>query len=418
MKTRLLRTVVGLSALLVTLSLVPTAAGQCLGPDNLDSGTCCQQVNATLPTFPQISMQGLGVCWNNCAPQAQNPLSVAWTAPTSTVCAEYFSTLTVVPGGGPALTGTMKLDYTRTWYEPGTAGTPVQVWRFAAKADLAVPPGSTSVVCPIPGCLPPAGNQPTAFFYGYVDYAQDCGTLTFQNSLVLYHACDFFIHTAGFSSRPGSYHPTSTYGIIAPHTSAQPFVPANLPHPSGPLTGEALRTTGTALGIASCINQDQLAGGALTFLAQGCVCPFGPAPAQYTINLPAGNGTCVNSAGLSSAFSATLFNWPVIPWPYMVSASIGSWSNPAVWPGTEDVWVNEGLFRYYDSCTQLDYFEVFYGASTDNGWPTFPVTPGSLVTQKFVDLAGNWRKTLPGPNNLPLMGNSRPTNHLIYVNLP
>ena len=418
MKTRLVRTAPGLLLAFVLLPLSPSAKAQCFGPDNLDSGTCCQQVNAALPPFPPASIPGLGVCWNNCLPQFQNALSVAWSAPTATNCAEYVSALSVVPGGGPPLTGTLKLDYSRTWAEAGVTGTLVQVWRFAAKVDLAVPTSSTSTVCPIPSCLPPAGNQPTAFFYGYVDYVQDCGTLAFDHSLVLFHACDFFIHTPGLSSRPGVYHPNRTYAIIAPHTTAQPFVPANLPHPAGPLVGEAMRTTGTALGIAACVNEDPLAGGALSFLVQGCLCPFGPAPTQYTLSLFSGNGTCPAASGVTSGFSSIMLSFPTIPWPFMVSASIGSWSNPSVWPGNESVWVNEGLFRYFDSCPQQNFLEVFYGASTDNGWPVIPITPTSPATQKFVDLAGNWRKVLGGPNNLPLFGNSRPTDHLIYSNLP
>jgi len=419
MKTRLARTVAGPVLALVVSAFSHTALAQCVGPDNLDpTGACCLQVNAALPPFPSVSNTGLGMCWNNCAPPAQNPLTVAWSAPTASICGEFQTALIVVPTGGSIMSGPMKLDYTRTWFEVGTTGTLVQVWRFAAKVDLSVPTSSTSTVCPIPACLPPTGGMTTAFFYGYLDYVMDCGTLTFENSLVLFHAGDFFIHKPGFSSRPGVFHPTTTYAIVAPHNSAQQFVPANLPHPAGSLVAEAVRSTGTALGSVSCIEEDALAGGVLSFLTQGCASPFGPSPTQYTLSYLTGNGNCVSPLGTPNAFTGMIFSFPTIPWPFMVSASIGSWSSSAIYPGNECAWVDEGLFRYSDACTGLDHFEVFYGGSTDNGWPVIPTTPGVSLTQKFIDLAGNWQKVLGGPNNLPLMGNIKPTNHLIYANVP
>ena len=94
-------------------------------------------------------------------------------------------------------------------------GQVLQVWRFVVKADLSL--GGTGGGCSRPSCLP---SHPTAFYYGYLDYAFDCATGQFDTVLVLFHNCDEFIHNPVFSSVPGVFNPGRTYAIVAPDTPA------------------------------------------------------------------------------------------------------------------------------------------------------------------------------------------------------
>src|SRR5262249_22501408 len=176
----------------------------------------------TLPAFPSVSMPGLGACWDRCTQGLQRKLIVTWPAPVPNACTEFTTPLTVLDqiSGLQLLTGKMLLDYTRTWTEVDPNGNLMQVWRFTVKADLSIPPNGLPVNCPTPPCLAPIGPDPTAFFYGYMDYAA-CGTAAgFQNVLVLEHMPDRFVHAPGFSSMPGVFHPGGSYAIIAPDSPA------------------------------------------------------------------------------------------------------------------------------------------------------------------------------------------------------
>ena len=190
-----------------TLSLVAFAApslAQCIGPDNL-TGPCWQPTAVNLPAFPDIHMPGMGVCWNQCAPTSQVCTDLDILAPTAVTCDQYKAELNVVEcaTGMVILRGSMILDYTRTWKEtdPAAPGSSWQVWRFAAKVDVqaTVPlmPGASN--CPQPACLL---TEPTAFYYGYMDYAFDCVNNVFEASLVLHHGCDSFQHDPLLSTSP------------------------------------------------------------------------------------------------------------------------------------------------------------------------------------------------------------------------
>ncbi|TAJ08649.1 MAG: hypothetical protein EPO68_15590, partial [Planctomycetota bacterium] len=182
----------GVSLLLAGLAGSPASA-QCPQPDGL-LGPCCAPAIANLPNFPPTSIPGLGLCWNQCAPTQQPTVKVALGAPASVNCGVYMAQLTVTnAAGAPVLAGALRMDYTRTWQEivPIAPGGNLQVWRFVVKGDLgnAIAAGAA---CPTPSCITAA--NPTAFFYGYADYAFDCLTGQWQNSLVLYHGCDRFSH--------------------------------------------------------------------------------------------------------------------------------------------------------------------------------------------------------------------------------
>ncbi len=396
---------------------VPAASAQCFGPDNLDiAGACCQPNFANLPPFPAASLPGLGICWNNCAVASTNPLKVAWATPAQPFCGEFTTPLTVSDGtsGATLLTGTLVLDYTRTWNEVDTAGTVTQVWRFTAKADLSAAAGAPAGACPLPTCIAPAGPWPTAFYYGYVDYVSCAVAGPWENVLVLFHNCDRFIHAPGLSSRPGVFHPGRSYAIVAPHSTVQPFIPMNSIAAGGPLVGEATRDVNSIVG-APCTTEDPVIAGAMTPLGAGCVCTMTLNPKQQTLRKFDGTTLCPTTAGGASGWASLNINFPFLPWLHMVSTSIGTWASPAVYPGQEACWVDEGLFAVQDACTG-DFVELKYGASTAKGWPV--LLPIPVIVTNFTDLADNYSAPLFGPYPLPLNGNVMPTDHLVYVNEP
>jgi hypothetical protein len=414
----------GLSGAALVLSLVlltalaPVGSGQCFGPDNLDAGGCCAPVQANLPNFPTTSMPGLGICWDSCSVSGTNDLSVNWLALAQGSCGQYQTLVTVsdTTTGVPILTGTLVLDYTRTWLETDTVGNVTQVWRFLAKGDLSVVTAGVTPTCPVPPCILPTGPYQTAFFHGYLDYAVCDPTTPYENALVLYHACDRFIHAPGLSDKPGTFHPEHSYAIVAPHSAAQPFVPSNAIAPGGLLVGEAARTVNNpAIPPTVCTVEDRITAGGLLPLGAGCVCTLTTFPKQQTLREFSGQTGCVNPIGVPGGWVSLDILFPTLPWLHMVSTSIGRWSSPLAYPGPERAWVDEGLFIHQDPCTG-DVIELKYGATTQFGWD--PQLPIGITVKSFTDLADNYTAPLGGPYPGPILGSVQPTDRLIYVNTP
>lgn len=394
------------------------ATAQCFGPDQLDFGACCGPVIPVLPGFISTSLPGLGLQWGQCTLTNQRTLKVAWTTLVPGInCTEFQTTLQIFDGtsGAPLMAGPMVCDYTRTWIETDPAGVSTQVWRFVVKVDLQnLTTGAPPV--PVPNCLGPTGPHPTAFFYGYMDYAACTAAGPFENSLVLYHAADRFIHMPGLSSRPGIFHPSVSYAIVAPHSALQPFLPAPTQAGGGPLVGEGvrdMRMPGIPPGI--CITEDHVMQGAMTKLGAGCINTISTNPKQQTLRQFTGTTNCVNTAGLPGSWATLNVSFPTLPWFHMVTTSIGTWTNGNVYPGKESAWVDEGLFVHSDPCIG-DFIELKYGGSTENGWTvTLPIPP---IVSKFTDIADNYTAPVGGPYPTPILGNVMPTDRLIYVNEP
>jgi hypothetical protein len=393
------------------------ASAQCFGPDGLDLGPCCGPVVPNLPAFPAASLPALGACWDRCTQGLQQTLKISWNTPAQPACTEYTTQLLVNDGtsGLAMLTGTMVLNYTRTWTEIDPTGNAVQVWRFAAKADLSWVPGGPVPNCVFPPCLAPAGPHPTAFFYGYVDYAACNVAGGFENVLVLVHMPDRFIHQPGLSDKPGIHHPGQSYAIIAPHSALQPFLPGNAVAVGGPVLAEAMRNVnvpGIPPGV--CLAEDHVQGN-MTKLGAGCLANIANTPKQHTLRQFNGQAQCVNTAGVPGAWASLNINFPALPWFHMVTTSVGTWTNGNVYPGKESAWVDEGLFVHQDACTG-DFFEMKYGGTTKDGWTAILNT--GLTVRNFTDLADNYSAPITGPFPLPILGSVRPTEHLLYVNEP
>jgi hypothetical protein len=259
----------------------------------------------------------------------------------------------------------------------------------------------------VPSCL---GPEPTAFFYGYVDYALDCASGVFENSIVLYHACDAFIHDPLLSSAPGSYHPTESFAIVGPDFPGNNFVPMVSAPPAGPLLGDAMRSTASPVPFA-CMAEQLIVSGGLQPIASACMCPLSfSLPPLQTASRLAGAGTCGGSF-------ASLNVWPIVPWYEMVSTSLGRWTSTTQYPGPEIATVAEGLFFHTDTCDPtgvlLQSLDVFYGAITEQGFGVVP-TPILPPSQTFIDMASNYSAPFPGNVPLPLVGGVGPTDHLLY----
>lgn len=416
MKTILASPFMAFAALVTFTS--PTAS-QCLGPDNL-TGPCCQPTAVNLPIFPDIQMPGMGICWNQCAPTNQVCTDLEILAPMPVTCDEYRAELNVVDcaTGVLYLRGELILDYTRTWKEtdPGVPGSQWQVWRFAAKVDVSpgVPlvPGATN--CPQPVCL---FTQPTAFYYGYMDYAFDCVNNTYEASLVLHHGCDSFQHDPLLSDKPGFFHPGESYALVGPNTSANPFTPALMPATGGPVIAEAMRLAATP-GLGGCVFEEPIAQGDVQVLGMACLCPFAFIPV-VTARHMGGVGVCPGPTGVPSNYRSLNF-FPALPWYEVITTSIGMWSSNANYPGPEQAWVDEGIFLYTDSCAATaglpsNFADLMYGGSTARGF-LVQGFGGIALTDRFTDLASNWSHTLGTPVALPLLGSVRQTDHLIYTN--
>jgi len=400
-------------ALVAALALaafhLPSSA-QCFVPDGLN-GPCWQPVTANLPGFPTQTYPGVGICWFNCNPQVACT-DVGLGAPVLVRCGVYNAGLQVLDcAGNSLLAGIVVLDYTRTWSETTPAGLAYQVWRFAAKVDmmLAGPVGAAG--CVQPPCL---GPHPTAFYYGYVDYARNCATGQFESALVLFHNCDAFIHHPAFSSRPGAFHPGVSYALVGPSTAANPFVPAAAPAPAGMIVAEAVRNVPPP-GAFFCTTEDPVTG-SIQFIAAGCACPFALNPMQTTARILKGTGTCVDPVFGPTTFT-TVKTMAPFPWLHDITTSIGTWTTFASYPGPEFVWADEAPVLYRDSCPKLVFGELYYGASTIRGYTVVPPA-GTVLTDKFTDLASNASFTPPTMPVFPLVGNVLPTRNLIYVNVP
>lgn len=399
-------------AVMLVLGLATPTPAQCFGPDNLGLGPCCGTADLSLPLFPPQTTGGLAVCWGQCTVIGQEELTVSWSPPSVVSCGEFISQLTVVDAAGnPVLSGLMRLSYTRTWDEDDAFGVLRQVWRFVVKVDIEPVAGGTPNPCIEPNCLDPVGPHPSAYYYGYLDYTS-CDLASWQSALVLYHGCDRFVHTPGFSDRPGVFHPSSAFAIVAPHSATQPFVPMDLPAPSGALSAEATRTVDPTAPPLVCTVEDRVVDGSLDALARGCLCIPSTNPKHQTVREFTGETFCTNALGDPGTW-LSLNIFPTLPWFHVVSTSLGAWTSDLEYPGTEQVWVDEGLFVRQDACAG-DFVELKYGATTAEGWLVNPSSP--LNYRAFTDMADNWSAPLSGPFTLPIFGSVQQTDQLIYVN--
>ncbi len=395
----------------------PAQAQLCFGPDGLQ-GNCWEKTPANLPDLPSFGLESSGICWSKCDPQKVASV-IRFDTPNRLQCGVYDSLVTITDAAGvPVMIGRARMDYTRTWEEVDPSGRTYQVWRFLTKVDFQLGQANAPS-CLVPPCM---FQQPTTFYYGYVDYALECNSQQFFNVAVLFHPCDKFIHDPRHSSRPGVYHPGDYFALVGPDTAAQPFVPATsvsaiAPTPGGKLG--AVRLT-PAPGTPDCIKEERLQQGLVNNIGQACACPLDRTKNGVTAQFQHGVGSCQDATGQVSNYEAlnTFLPGLLFPWLYTIQHHVGFWASPAAspYPGPEVVFVNEGFYRYYDSCSSKLSIDVSYGSLTERG---FQVNPDPArpwqSSDRFLDIASNYSKTQG--INPPFTGEVFPTKHLIYVNI-
>ncbi len=386
---------------------------QCPVPDGLDGGPCCAVAPDKIPSFPKFTQDALEICWQNCNVSQVVSYQACWTnlhiAPIGGIpCGERRVRLDLKNTAGVLQwTGTLRLQYSRTWLETDPAGFPLQVWRFLVNGDLR-PVVAMPIPCPVPPCVPAFGK---ARFTGYVDYAQSCALLPalYQHAWMLSHVCDFIDHHAGFP-RAGAFHPDRSYSFVGP---AAGFVPGPLtPLEGTPGSGfEAMRRRNLpplgAVGPVTCEFEEHLN---FSLLPQQQFCLCGPvaAPPQWLLGNLAVFGVCGSSV-----------TTPGIPFlPGFLSMGIGTWTIPGTYPGVERLRWNTGGYDYFDPCPPggLLRREVFYGVTTIDGYPATQLLsfgPAGPLPLTFIDQSNSL--ALPsGPGtvmNVPYV-----SDHILNLN--
>jgi hypothetical protein len=366
-----------LVALLGLFTWSRTAAAQCPQPDGLDGGPCCAVASETLPNFPNFAQRALEICWLDCNVNAVLPYTARWKhlpfkagtigGPTVAPCGESLATVELRDGAGVLqFSGTLRLQYSRTWQETGPGGFPLQVWRFLVNGDLRAV-GATVAPCPLPPCAAAFGGN--VRFTGYLDQSTSCALVpaVFQQAWMLTHACDFIDHRPGFP-RGGAFHPNRSYTFVGPSAG---FVPGPLQPLEGTLGSglEAMRTRnlGTT-GLPTTCDFEERAGFTLAQIAQFCTCGLPGTNQFHNANLSV-FGSCGST--VASPIGPLL--------PGFISMGIGTWTIPGTYPGIEAVRWNAGDYTVTDGCTGAAQQEIYFGATTIGGYFASSVNAGGLV---------------------------------------
>ncbi|MBI1849199.1 MAG: hypothetical protein HYR85_02535 [Planctomycetes bacterium] len=409
--------VFSLALLFAVAGVSPALAQNCPQPDGLDPGpppvNCCAPAQLNLPQFPAVSQGMKYICFDSCNATLQPNLCVDIGAPQpvqqggAIICGIYlirYQIKTCNPANPIVLwTGTMRAHYSRTWGAAAGAAPDTQVWRFLLNGDL-VPSqallahaNNTCVVAP---CRAAFNNR--IHVWGYIDYALDCNNGRFQAAWGLNHGCDYSEHSPG-SARPGAFHPTRSYTWLGP-TAGFVINSSTLQPSVGALTQDSVRLNRWAAAPAICVVREP-AQGSIDPTLPFCPCS-GPiaGPAQYLQSFFRGQGVCNT-------------NWqplPNAPIPFM-QKRIGSWTNPAVFPGTQELLFDEGFLQWVDGCMPgLVSTQYVKGVETIGGFPAFKITtPPTPLGRQFEDLGTANR----GPNNpAPIFGANYVSWYILNLN--
>lgn len=387
--------------------LAAPAAAQCPLPDGLDGGPCCAITPANLPAFPKIVQDSLGICWFNCDVDATAPCRARFKIPQPipgqpNSCGRFRTHLRLKDSTGTKKwAGYLHMTYTRTWMEVDPSGLQHQVWRFLTHGNLKPTAAAGGPPCRVPSCAAAFGNR--VRFTGYIDYAFDCSTGNWDAAWMLTHACDQIDHTPGFP-RGGSFHPDRSYSFVGP---AAGFVPSPNEPSEGGGAFESVRRVELFPADTFC-NFEEPAQAGLSPFNQVCLCGPVGSSLQWTMGDLSIGGAC-----------GTFVNTPGGPFlPAYLSMSLGSWTDPTVFPGVETLRYTASGLDYFDPCTGVVKQEVFYGVTTMRGWDAFGVVSSGVrgpLPPTFVDQANALRRsdlTTTWMNVLYV------SDHIITLNFP
>jgi hypothetical protein len=379
-------------------------------PDLLDTVPCCSPSPIALPAFPAISQSSRFICFRDCAPQINQNLCVVIDPPQpigvggGILCGVYLIKFKIQTCGTSQILwqGNLRAHYSRNWQEIDPSGLNHGVWRFLLNGDLkatAFLQGTSQWASPNvqPGCYSSYGR---IYVGGYIDYAFDCGSSTWQAAWSFNHDCDTIHHQAG-SPRAGVYHATRSWTFLGPSVG---FIvdPSATTTAGGVSAGEAMRWNDWATLPNICRGEEQI-GGQITQLGSRCLCSTSPlAPAQYEMTDLGVGGVCGSVARTTPA--------PTSLW----QKRIGRWTAPLTFPGQEELNLVMGDMDYQNGCNLLFQQEFYEGAATIGGW--FPITyTGIVLGKQFVDLGSSNRS----PTNMAKrVGVPHVTQSILNIDLP
>jgi hypothetical protein len=349
-----------------------------------------------------FQQQAVALCWLNCSLSAQAPYTAKWsghnpvTAPSGAIACDWSQArISISNGAGLQWDGHLFLAYSRTWAEVAPSGNAIQVWRYLANGDMRIV-GTTPLPCGVPGCASAFARR--LRFTGYIDYARECGTTVTERAWMLTHACDAIDHAAG-SPRAGSFHAGQSFTFVGP---AAGFAPAAGASPeSGAMTIDCVRKWNVTAAATQCTQEERLTTGTISPLAPTCMCGVGPASwHQAQLSVTGMYGTTLAPFAGSDPFR---------------SFQIGMWTNPAVFPGVEEVRWNCNEGQWID-CSGVTRQESYFGVTTHNGFPAFSidatVPPFSLGTM-FID-QGN---SILFPAAVPILNVPYRSDHIVNLNM-
>lgn len=386
--------------------LAPTARAQCL-PDGLDGGSCCLPANATLPAFPGMNAQSVRfVCFNSCSPSANALWCAQFGVPQpmqaggAFVCGAYNIGVRIKACGfnNNYWKGNLSAYYSRNWQATSIPGTVnLTVWRFLLNGDLTPAPSLPANPNFRPACL---SAFPSVYFTGYIDYAFDCISNTWQVAWNLNHECDGIHHALG-TARPApasGFHASRSFSFIGPGTTF--VVSSTNPQVSnGNITQQAMRWNSWATVPQICTFEEPASG---IFVAMNnlCSCTAGGAN-QYNEAFVQATGACGSAITPSSA-------------GLLRQKRLGAWTNPNVYPGNQRLLFDFGFLDQTSACVGTVTTEWFEGTETLGGYPAVDFN-GLAIDTQFEDLgSANASATAPAP----LIGAPHVVYYLLNFNMP
>jgi hypothetical protein len=390
----------------------PVAQAQC-GTDDGFIGPCCAPVTPVFPVFPTMTVGGKSAALLDCNPQC------VWNttntiAPFQVLCDYWVFSLSITgTAADPSIpAATLFGKYVRTWMELSPTG-PIQVWRWLINTDATyvVPASVPPSLCQVPFSALPPFNLPV-HLQGHLDYAQHCGTGSWNVAFSLTHLCPFESH-APFSARPlvlPAGLPARTYHFVAPGN----FVFGPVPAPAGPILADAQRTT--QLVPYQCISENPIVQGSLNTSFQDCICTNStvlPPPVYSHQNLFA---TVANCGVVSTLASLPIPG--ILPTGFR-HLGIGAWivtATSPLYPGPETVGFYTGVVTWTDLCPPPGPgFHIINGVGNVGGYPRLPFsgTPG-LIYMQAVDI-GN---ILLFPSFAAGIGALHIVSHVWSMNMP
>ena len=198
---------------------------------------------------------------------------------------------------------------------------------------------------------------------------------------MLTHACDRIDHDPGHP-RGGVFHPDRSFTFVGPEAgfSVSPIVPGE--GGGGPFDAVRRIRSSTAtgsIGLPICEfeepTQHQLAP-----LSQYCMCTSS-GPTQWQESDLFVTGVCGTTiAGAGGIPGSTL--------PPFTSMGIGTWTDPAVYPGPEALRYNVGDYQTTEGCTGVTQHEYAFGVTTLGGFQAHSINAtgiGAPLPLTFID---------------------------------